>query len=29
MARLLALGVDGICTNRPEIGRRAVDGRAA
>jgi glycerophosphoryl diester phosphodiesterase len=25
MERLLALGVDGICTNRPEIGRRAVD----
>jgi len=29
MAQLLALGVDGICTNRPEIGRRAVDTRAA
>jgi len=29
MERLLALGVDGICTNRPEIGRRAVDARAA
>ena len=29
MAQLLALGVDGICTNRPEIGRRAVDARAA
>ncbi len=25
MERLLALGVDAICTNRPEIGRRAVD----
>lgn len=29
IAQLLALGVDGICTNRPEIGRRAVDARAA
>jgi glycerophosphoryl diester phosphodiesterase len=29
MAQLLALGVDGICTNRPEIGRRAVEARAA
>ena len=29
MAQLLALGVDGICTNRPEIGRRAVDAEAA
>jgi len=29
MEQLLALGVDGICTNRPEIGRRAVDARAA
>jgi glycerophosphoryl diester phosphodiesterase len=29
MAQLLALGVDGICTNRPDIGRRAVDARAA
>ncbi len=25
MEGLLALGVDAICTNRPEIGRRAVD----
>ena len=25
MERVLALGVDAICTNRPEIGRRAVD----
>jgi glycerophosphoryl diester phosphodiesterase len=25
MGRLLELGVDAICTNRPEIGRRAVD----
>jgi glycerophosphoryl diester phosphodiesterase len=29
MEQLLGLGVDGICTNRPEIGRRAVDARAA
>ena len=29
MEQLLALGVDGICTNRPDIGRRAVDARAA
>src|SRR5881392_1158262 len=29
MERLLAVGVDGICTNRPEIGRRAVDAQAA
>ena len=25
MRQLLELGVDGICTNRPEVGRRAVD----
>jgi glycerophosphoryl diester phosphodiesterase len=29
MERLLALGVDGICTNRVDVGRRAVDARAA
>jgi len=29
MRRLLDLGVDGICTNRPERGRRAVDGGVA
>ena len=29
MRRLLEIGVDGICTNRPEIGRRTVDARAA
>ena len=29
MGRLLELGVDGICTNRPELGRRAVDARRA
>jgi glycerophosphoryl diester phosphodiesterase len=29
MRRLLELGVDGVCTNDPEIGRRAVDARAA
>jgi glycerophosphoryl diester phosphodiesterase len=28
MRALLQLGVDGICTNRPEVGRRAADGRA-
>lgn len=28
MARLLALGVDGICTNYPERGRTAVDSRS-
>jgi len=27
MGRLLELGVDGICTNRPELGRQAVDAR--
>jgi hypothetical protein len=27
MRRLLELGVDAICTNRPEIGRQAVDAR--
>jgi glycerophosphoryl diester phosphodiesterase len=25
MDRLLALGVDGLCTNHPEVGRAAVD----
>jgi glycerophosphoryl diester phosphodiesterase len=29
MRRLLELGVDGLCTNHPEIARQAVDGRAA
>jgi glycerophosphoryl diester phosphodiesterase len=29
MERLLALGVDGLCTNFPDIGRRAVDAFAA
>jgi glycerophosphoryl diester phosphodiesterase len=29
MQQLLDLGVDGICTNRPEVGRRAVDALAA
>jgi len=29
MRQLLEIGVDGICTNRPEVGRRAVDGWAA
>ena len=29
MRRLLEIGVDGICTNRPELGRRTVDARAA
>jgi glycerophosphoryl diester phosphodiesterase len=27
MERLLALGVDALCTNRPEVGRLAVDAR--
>jgi glycerophosphoryl diester phosphodiesterase len=27
MRRLLELGVDAICTNRPEVGRQAVDAR--
>jgi glycerophosphoryl diester phosphodiesterase len=29
MRHLLDLGVDGICTNRPDVGRRAADSRAA
>lgn len=29
MRRLLTLGVDGICTNLPDIGRRTVDSLAA
>jgi len=29
MQQLVDIGVDGICTNRPEIGRRTVDARAA
>ncbi len=29
MRRLLELGVDGLCTNHPDVGRRAVDARAA
>ena len=29
MERLLSLGVDGICTNFPDVGRRAVDAAAA
>jgi glycerophosphoryl diester phosphodiesterase len=29
MRRLLELGVDGLCTNHPDLGRRAVDARAA
>ena len=29
MRRLLALHVDGLCTNVPDVGRRAVDARAA
>jgi glycerophosphoryl diester phosphodiesterase len=29
MQQLLDLGVDAICTNRPEVGRRAVDALAA
>jgi glycerophosphoryl diester phosphodiesterase len=29
MRRLLELGVDGICTNLPDVGRRAADSRAA
>ncbi|HYT04940.1 MAG TPA: glycerophosphodiester phosphodiesterase [Gemmatimonadales bacterium] len=29
MGRLLELGVDGLCTNHPDVGRRAVDARAA
>ena len=28
MERLLALGVDGICTNRPDVGRRVVDAHS-
>ena len=29
MRRLLELGVDGICTNLPDVGRQAVDALAA
>ena len=29
MQRFLAMGVDGICTNYPDVGRRVRDGRAA
>lgn len=29
MEQLLSLGVDGLCTNFPDLGRRAVDGSAA
>ena len=29
MERLLSLGVDGLCTNLPDVGRRVVDGFAA
>jgi glycerophosphoryl diester phosphodiesterase len=29
MERLLSLGVDGLCTNFPDVGRRVVDGSAA
>jgi glycerophosphoryl diester phosphodiesterase len=29
MRQLLDLGVDGICSNRPEVGRRTVDALAA
>ena len=29
MRQLVEIGVDGICTNRPEVGRRTVDTRAA
>jgi glycerophosphoryl diester phosphodiesterase len=29
MQALLAFGVDGICTNHPDVGRRVVDARAA
>lgn len=29
MRRLLEAGVDGLCTNHPELGRAAVDARAA
>jgi glycerophosphoryl diester phosphodiesterase len=29
MRRLLELGVDGLCTNQPDVGRQAVDARAA
>lgn len=29
MRRLLEAGVDGLCTNHPELGRKAVDARAA
>src|SRR2546425_6209622 len=29
MRRLLELGVDGLCTNHPEVGRQAADVRAA
>ncbi len=28
MRRLLDVGVDGLCTNRPDLGRQAVDARA-
>ena len=29
MRRLLGFGVDGVCTNRPDVGRHAVDALAA
>lgn len=29
MAQLIAIGVDGLCTNFPDVGRRAVDALAA
>jgi glycerophosphoryl diester phosphodiesterase len=29
MQRLVALGVDGLCTNFPDVARRVVDARAA
>jgi len=29
MRHLIGLAVDGICTNRPEVARRAVDALAA
>ncbi len=29
MRRLLEAGVDGLCTNHPDLGRQAVDARAA
>ncbi len=29
MQRLLELGVDGLCSNRPDVARRAVDARGA